>query len=148
MKQSQRWQICHKPTVPFGAKGQSTQSVSSATPTEDDNTLQTTSFARIIDAISEGEIVGLVNQAGRPIEDATQLGLGVYLNGTPVMQPDGHTCPRRYRIRRNAGPASRLPDVPGARRRVCRSSKHPGRQSIEDVFVQLLERHTASPTGT
>lgn len=51
---------------------------SSSTPTEAPNTLQSTSTARIIDLISEGEIEGIVG------------GLkGVYLDFTPVQNEDG-----------------------------------------------------------
>ena len=65
------------PTIPTisGRKG---GGGSTHTPTEDPNTLQSNSTARIIDWVSEGPCVGLV--AGRR---------SIYLNGTPIESSDG-----------------------------------------------------------
>ena len=59
------------------------------TPVEANDNLFSHAYARVLDVVSEGEILGLCNQSGYPITDITQLGQGVYYNGTPVLNPDG-----------------------------------------------------------
>ncbi|ANC42965.1 host specificity protein J [Pandoraea pnomenusa] len=50
----------------------------SRTPTESPDSLHSIAYAKVLDAVSEGDVVGLVN------------GLqSVYLDGTPILNPDG-----------------------------------------------------------
>lgn len=55
---------------------------------EDPDSLRSRQYARVLDAISEGEIVGLVDPAGVKL-GPLQLGKGIYLDDTPIMNPDG-----------------------------------------------------------
>ena len=50
----------------------------SSSPKEDDNTLFSASKARVIDLVSEGEIVGLINEAK-----------SIFLNSTPLQDASG-----------------------------------------------------------
>lgn len=57
-------------------------------PTEDANTLQSKAVARVVDLISEGEIVGLYTGEGAEGKDNPLK--AVYLNNIPVMDADGN----------------------------------------------------------
>lgn len=57
-------------------------------PKEAPDTLFSHSYARVIDALCEGEIAGLCDHNGRIITNANYYGRAVYLNGTPLMGID------------------------------------------------------------
>ena len=73
----------------FGRKGGSS---SSHTATEDPNTLQSNSVARIIDVISEGPCAGIV--------DGTK---SIYLNSTPIVSSDGTVNARGVQVEQRFG---------------------------------------------
>lgn len=78
-------------TIPSGSMGggQQTQQQKQREPKEDENNLQSLSYGRILDMVSEGPIVGLCTRAGIPITKHKWLGMGVYLNGTAMIGPNG-----------------------------------------------------------
>ncbi|CAO3405258.1 TipJ family phage tail tip protein [Azospirillum palustre] len=61
-----------------GAKGGGKSGRGGSGATEDPNSLQSAATARVIDLLSEGEIVGLVNE-----------GKSIYFDGTPLIASDG-----------------------------------------------------------
>jgi predicted phage tail protein len=71
-----------------GAGGGKSGGGSARAAVEDPDSLRSRQFARVLDAVSEGEIVGLVDSAGNVL-DSANLGKGVYLDDTPVQNNDG-----------------------------------------------------------
>lgn len=58
-------------------------------PVEDPDTLHSASYARVVEAISEGEIEGLVDRNGNLIEDPEKYGQAIFLDDTPLQSTDG-----------------------------------------------------------
>lgn len=81
----QRW-----PAIPQGAGGGGEEKGGEQRePKEEKNNLRSRSFARVMDLVSEGPIGGLCTRAGIPITNSAFLGQGIYLNGTPMIDPNG-----------------------------------------------------------
>lgn len=90
-KHRRRWIIAGATSKPkqVEQKVERQESEEPADPVEDPDTLHSSSYARIVDAISEGEIEGLCDKNGNLLVNPSQMGKGVFLDETPLQNKDG-----------------------------------------------------------
>jgi predicted phage tail protein len=68
------------PIIPRGSLGGKTSTQQVQTPKEADDTLHTTQYARFVDIVSEGPIVGLCDKNWNALTDPSSFGKGVFFN--------------------------------------------------------------------